>query len=65
MREQLFYSWRSFKFDENTWIIDTYVTWIRQVAIPLGYGEPQILKVFKNTLPIKFYWILFPIEDLR
>ena len=31
----------------------------------LGYGEPQILEVFKNTLPTKLYWILFPIEDLR
>ena len=28
-------------------------------------GEPQILEVFKNTLPTKLYWILFPIEDLR
>ena len=42
-----------------------YVTYIRQVATLLGYGEPQILKVFKNTLPIQLYWILFPIEDLR
>ena len=42
-----------------------YVTCIRQVATLLGYGEPQILGVFKNTLPAKFYWILFPIEDLR
>ena len=24
-----------------------------------------MLKVFKNTLPTKLYWILFPIEDLR
>ena len=23
------------------------------------------LRVFKNTLPTKLYWILFPIEDLR
>ena len=38
---------------------------IRQVATLLGYGEPQILEVFKNTLPTKLYWILFPIEDLR
>ena len=38
---------------------------IRQVAILLGYGEPQILEVFKNTLPTKLYWILFPTEDLR
>ena len=38
---------------------------IRQVATLLGYGEPQILEVFKNTLPTKLYWILFPIENLR
>ena len=38
---------------------------IRQVATLLGYGELQILEVFKNTLPTKLYWILFPIEDLR
>ena len=31
----------------------------------LGYGEPQVLGLFKNTLPTKLYWILFPIEDLR
>ena len=62
--EQLFYAWRSFSFDENTETIDSYVTWIRQVATLLGYEEPQILEVFKNTLPTKLYWILFPIEDL-
>ena len=31
----------------------------------MGYGEPQILEVLKNTLPTKLYWILFPIENLR
>ena len=45
--------------------IDSYVTCIRQVATLLGYGEPQILEVFKNTLPTKLYWILFSIENLR
>ena len=63
--EQLFHVWRSFTFDKNTEIIDSYVIWIRQVATLLGYGEPQILEVFKNTLPTKLYWILLPIEDLR
>ena len=63
--EQLFHAWRSFTFDENTETIDSYVIRIRQVATLLGYGEPQILKVFKNTLLTKLYWILFPIEDLR
>ena len=64
-REQLFHAWRSFNFDKNKETIDTYVTHIRQVVACLGYGEPQILEVFKNTLPTKLYWILFPIEDLR
>ena len=63
--EQLFHAWRLFNFDENTETIDSYVMQIRQVATPLGYGEPQILEVFKITLPMKLYWILFPIEDLR
>ena len=31
----------------------------------LGYSEPQILDVFKNTLPTKLYWVLFPVMDLR
>ena len=64
MWEQLFHAWRSFNFDENTESIDVYVTQIRQVATLLGYGELQILEVFKNTLPTKLCWILFPIEDL-
>ena len=63
--KQLFQAWRSFTFDENTETIDSYVIRIRQVANLLGYGEPQILEVFKNTLPTKLYWTLFPIEDLR
>ena len=63
--EQLFHAWRSLTFDENAETIDSYVIQIRQVAILLGYGEPQILEVFKNTLPTKLYWILFPIEELR
>ena len=62
---QLFHAWRSFTFDENTETIDSYVIRIRQVATLLGYGELQILEVFKNTLPTKLYWVLFPIEDLR
>ena len=64
-QEQLFHAWRSFSFDENTETIDTYVIQIRQVVTLLGYGEPKILEVLKNTLPTKLYWILFPIEDLR
>ena len=54
-----------FHFDENAETIDAYVHCIRQVANLLGYQDPQILEVFKNTLPSKLYWVLFPIEDLR
>ena len=57
--------WRSFHFNENTETIDAYINCIRQVATLLGYQEPQILEVFKNTLPTKLYWVLFPIIDLR
>ena len=64
-REQLFHVWRSFHFNKNAEIIDAYVNQIRQVANLLGYQEPQILEVFKNTLPTKLYWALFPIMDLR
>ena len=63
-REQLFHAWRSFHFDENSEMIDAYVNRIRQVVNLLGYQEPQILEVFKNTLPTKLYWVLFPIMDL-
>ena len=63
--EQLFHAWRSFTFDENMETIDCYVIRIRQVATLLGYGEAQILEVFKNTLPTKLYGVSFPIENLR
>ena len=51
--KQLFHAWRSFTFDENTETIDSYVIRIRQVVTLLGYEDPHILEVFKNTLPTK------------
>ena len=53
--EQLFYAWRSFHYNENVEIVDKYVNRVRQVAAMLGYGEPQILEVFKNTVPSKLH----------
>ena len=44
---------------------DVYVTRMRQVARLLGYGELLVLEVFKNTVPNRLYWVLFPIENLR
>ena len=64
-REQLFHAWRSFHYDENTGTVDAYVNRIRQVVAMLHYGELQILEVFKNTIPNRLYWILFPINNLR
>ena len=63
-REQLFHAWRSFHYDENMETIDVYVNRIK-VAAMLGYGELQILEVFKNTMPNSLYWILYPIDNLR
>ena len=56
-REQLFHVWGLFHYDENTETIDAYVNRIKQVAALLNCGEPQILELFKNTLPSKLYWI--------
>ena len=65
MGEQLFHAWQSFHFDENADTTDTYINCIRQVTIPLGHQELQILEVFKNTLLTKLYWVLYLIMDLR
>ena len=46
-------------------MIDAYVNRIKQVAILLNYDEPQILELFKNTLPSRLYWVLFSINNLR
>ena len=64
-REQYFHVWRSFHYDENEDTIDSYILKVKQVASLLNYGEPEILELFKNTLPSKLYWILFPINNLR
>ena len=64
-REQYFHVWRSFHYDENTDTIDSYILKVKQVASLLNYGEPEILELFKNTLPNKLYWILFPVNNLR
>ena len=42
--EQLFHAWRTFKFNENTDMIDSYVLRMSQVAAMLNYGEMQILE---------------------
>ena len=64
-REQYFHAWRSFQFDEATDMIDGYIQKVKQVAALLDYGEPQILELFKNTLPSRLYNMLYQINDLR
>ena len=63
--EQLFHAWRTFKFDENTDSIDSYVLRMSQVAAMLNYGEMQILENFKNTLPYRLYLTLINVNSLR
>ena len=63
--EQLFHAWRTFKFDENTDSIDSYVLRMSQVAAMLNYGEMQILENFKNTLPYRLYSTLINFNNLR
>ena len=50
IREQLFYAWRSFHFNENAEMIDAFINHIKQVATLLCYQEPQILEVFKTHI---------------
>ena len=64
-REQLFHAWRSFHYDEHVETPDAYVIRIKQVARLLGYEDPQVLEVFKNTVPNRLYWVLFCIDNLR
>ena len=42
-----------------------HITCIRQAATLLDYSTLQVLEAFKNTLPTRLYWALFPIEYLR
>ena len=63
--EQYFHAWRSFQFDEATHTINGYIQKVKQVAALLDYGEPQILELFKNTLPSRLYYMLCQINDFR
>ena len=63
--EQMLHAWRTFKFDENTDSIDSYVLRMSQVAAMLNYGEMQILENFKNTLPYRLFLTLIIINNLR
>ena len=64
-REQLFHAWRSFHYDANVETPDAYAIRIKQVARLLGYEDLQVLEVFKNTVPNRLYWVLFPIDNLH
>ena len=59
--EQLFHVWRSFQYYENTEMIDAYVNRIKQVAMLLNYGEPQILKLFKKQYLADYIACNFPL----
>ena len=63
--KQLFHTWRTFKFDENTDTTDSYVLVMSQGAAMLNYGEMQILENFKNTLLYQLYSTLINVNNLR
>ena len=63
--QQLFHAWRTFKFDENTDTVDSYVLRMSQVTAMLYYGEMQILENFKNTLLYWLYLTLINVNNLR
>ena len=44
-------------------MIDGYIHRVKQVAALLDYGEPQILELFKNTLPSRLYYLLYQIDN--
>ena len=64
-REQYFYVWRSFHYDENTGTIDSYESKVMQVMALVNYREPQSLELFINTLTSRLYYMLYQIDDLR
>ena len=64
-QEQYFHAWRSFQFDESRDTIDSYIHKVKQVAVVLNYGQPQILELFKNILPSKLYYVVYHINNLR
>ena len=64
-REQYFHIWRSFQFDEARDTIHGYIHKVKQVAALLDYGEPEILELFKNTLPSRLYFLLYQIDNLN
>ena len=49
-RDHKFHAWILFHFDKSSETTYSYVTCIRQVVTMLGYGEPKVLEVFKNTI---------------
>ena len=46
-------------------MIDSCIHKVKQVAALLDYGEPQILELFKNTLPSRLYPVIYNINNLR
>ena len=63
--KQLFHAWRTFKFDENMDMVDSYVLRMSQVVAMLNYGEMQILENFKNSLLYRLYLTLIKANNLR
>ena len=62
---QLCHACRTFKFDKNTDMVDSYILRMSQVVAMLNYSEMQILENFKNTLPYRLYSTLINVNNHR
>ena len=59
----MYHAWWSFYINKSSEIIDIYVTCITLVGAFFGYGEPQALEAFKNQIPSRLDWVLFPTNE--
>ena len=63
--KQLFHACRTFKFDDNTDTIDSYVLRMSQVAVMLNYGENADFGKFQKHLPYRLYSTVINVNNSK
>ena len=46
-------------------LLTQYVLQLKQCAHILGNNEGQVVELIKNTLPTRYYYLLFCIQNIR
>ena len=64
-RDQYYQMWRNFHFDESVDDIDSYVTRVKQIAVLLNYGDPEMLELLRNTLQSRLYYLIYRENNLE